>query len=414
MFFKELLHLFGVHLMLFFYLLKQCGSGVPKLLVGADIIFEDVFGKEIRLPYRKYRHWGNFNDYLLNSFLEGRGKQYVTTGKFRLYDYQGSSLTKERWQKLVPNSKVIMSVIIQLSDHNACGRCFKKEDSLESGVVKCSNCGLTYSKIGLSSPQSKPTTSRITEITENGFSTKESEQPGQPILQGTDLTKSIDSVLGYDRELEYFTRIDFEVAMTSEPLGSIIRQLAELFKLLFTLVEQQGHRGPMSSAELSSVQGALRSCYAEFQALIKERWFSELEDNGIYLLSLGDIDDEACLNIRRSWVSLRFEALTIYRQFLSDRLFTIPKNLGYLLTSCSYCVKRLRASHGGTPAIQDYQMQLILLEQQNKKRLMMLRQGQEDIRAFQYYQMQRMLLEQQNKRRLMIPREEPLRAGNQG
>lgn len=122
--------------MLFFYILKQCGSKVPKLLVGADIVFEDVFGEEIRLPYRKYRQWDNFNDFLLNRFLEGHGEQYVVTGKFQLYDHQGSSLMKERWQKLVPNSKVIMSVIIQLSEINICGRCFKQEDTSESGIVK--------------------------------------------------------------------------------------------------------------------------------------------------------------------------------------------------------------------------------------------------------------------------------------
>jgi hypothetical protein len=123
-------------LILFFYILKQCGSQVPKLLVGADIVFEDVFGEEVRLPYRKYRHWDNFNNFLLNKFLTSQAEQYVATGKFQLYDYQGSSLVKERWQKLIPNSKVNMSVIIQRSELNICGRCFKQEDTPKSGVTK--------------------------------------------------------------------------------------------------------------------------------------------------------------------------------------------------------------------------------------------------------------------------------------
>jgi hypothetical protein len=116
-------------------MLQQCSSEVPKLLVGASIVFEDVFGGEIRLSYRKYRHWDIFNNFLLQRFPDGRGKQYVATGLFRLYDYQGSLLTKNQWQNLVPNSKVSMSVIIQLSEHNICGRCFQYEDTQESGIV---------------------------------------------------------------------------------------------------------------------------------------------------------------------------------------------------------------------------------------------------------------------------------------
>jgi hypothetical protein len=65
-------------------------------------------------------------------------------------------------------------------------------------------------------------------------------------------------------------------------------------------------------------------------------------------------------------------------------------------------------------ALQDYQMQLMLLEQQNKKRLMMARQEQDvllepssqALSPLQDYQMQLMLLEQQNKKRLMMARQE--------
>ena len=67
-------------------------------------------------------------------------------------------------------------------------------------------------------------------------------------------------------------------------------------------------------------------------------------------------------------------------------------------------------------ALQDYQMQLMLLEQQNKRRLMMANgeaslnaanitaQQPADNQAVQDYQMQLMLLEQQNKKRLMMAR----------
>jgi hypothetical protein len=64
-------------------------------------------------------------------------------------------------------------------------------------------------------------------------------------------------------------------------------------------------------------------------------------------------------------------------------------------------------------ALQDYQMQLMLLEQQNKKRLMMARQEQDvlpepssqALSPLQDYQMQLILLEQQNKKRLMMARQ---------
>ena len=81
-------------------------------------------------------------------------------------------------------------------------------------------------------------------------------------------------------------------------------------------------------------------------------------------------------------------------------------------------------------ALADYQMQLMLLEQQNKRRLAMARQeqdvagpqtsGVEEMphqtpnvqgTALEDYQMQLMLLEQQNKRRLMMARQEQDLAG---
>jgi hypothetical protein len=66
----------------------------------------------------------------------------------------------------------------------------------------------------------------------------------------------------------------------------------------------------------------------------------------------------------------------------------------------------------GSHSLQDYQMQLILVEQQNRRRLMMARQDQESLQtrippsngnhALQDLQMQLMLLEHQNKKRLMM------------
>ncbi|PGH19056.1 hypothetical protein AJ79_00090 [Helicocarpus griseus UAMH5409] len=130
------LQLFGTNLMLFLYILKQCGSGVPKLLVGADIVFEDALGEELRLPYKKYRDWASFSNFLQDRFLQRHGEQYIATGQFRLYDHQGSLLTKDQWHKLSPNSKVLMSVIIQLSQRNVCGRCLKPEESQKPGIIK--------------------------------------------------------------------------------------------------------------------------------------------------------------------------------------------------------------------------------------------------------------------------------------
>ena len=63
--------------------------------------------------------------------------------------------------------------------------------------------------------------------------------------------------------------------------------------------------------------------------------------------------------------------------------------------------------HNGNHALQDYQMQLMLLEQQNKRRLLMARQEQDqvDTRNPSNHQMQLMPPEQQNKKRNLMARE---------
>ena len=99
-------------------------------------------------------------------------------------------------------------------------------------------------------------------------------------------------------------------------------------------------------------------------------------------------------------------------------------------TECEYSLARFnghvdplarfdrRDTHTSS-ALQDYQMQMMLLEQQNKKRLLMARQEQDGSgypsrllpnsapsrnTALQDYQLQLMLLEQQNvRRKMMLP-----------
>lgn len=137
--------------------------------------------------------------------------------------------------------------------------------------------------------------------------------------------------------------------MTSEPLCFVISQLANLVESLFALVNEEGHRGRVSSAELSNIQSTFRSCYADIRDLISETWFGELDNNSFLLSS--DIDDKACFDICRKWVLIRYQALTMCRQFRSDGLFIIPDNQGYLLTSCGNSAKSLRTSHGANRAI---------------------------------------------------------------
>ncbi|KAF7586506.1 hypothetical protein BBP40_008788 [Aspergillus hancockii] len=128
--------LFGALFLLFIYFLKQCGSEIPKLLIGADITFEDVFGEEFRLPYSKYRHWDNFHAFLFNRFWKNHGAQYVAPGRFQLYDYRGGSPTGGKRQRLkIPNLKVMMSVVIHVSEDNVCGRCVKHEWTSKSGII---------------------------------------------------------------------------------------------------------------------------------------------------------------------------------------------------------------------------------------------------------------------------------------
>lgn len=129
--------LLGAHFILFLNILWHCRSQAPRLLIGAHIILEDVLGEEIRLPYRKYRHWGNFIVFLQDRFKNnGSARSYVGSGQFRLYDYQGYKVQPQRWHELVPNSKATMSIIIgKLFDRNACPRCFKVEnDTIRTSI----------------------------------------------------------------------------------------------------------------------------------------------------------------------------------------------------------------------------------------------------------------------------------------
>ncbi|KAL8675382.1 MAG: hypothetical protein Q9168_000213 [Polycauliona sp. 1 TL-2023] len=70
------------------------------------------------------------------------------------------------------------------------------------------------------------------------------------------------------------------------------------------------------------------------------------------------------------------------------------------------------ASKEPTP-LNDFQMQLQLLEQQNKQRLLMARPAQQPPHVRQDYQMQLMLLEQQNKKRLLMARQEQEQGSNE-
>ena len=113
------------------------------------------------------------------------------------------------------------------------------------------------------------------------------------------------------------------------------------------------------------------------------------------------------------------------------------KHVGMFLSKCNSCIENgspcdasLACLNISRPhyAPQDYQMLLHLLEQQNKKRISMARQEQDSMghsssrpsqhvattsfnvpsgnHALQDYQMQMMLLEQQNKKRLLMARQE--------
>ena len=98
----------------------------------------------------------------------------------------------------------------------------------------------------------------------------------------------------------------------------------------------------------------------------------------------------------------------------SDKLRRVAKTVGS--ADAEY------PSSVGNHALQDYQMQMMLLEQQNKKRLLMARQEREAVSpenvcseggralqgrlTLQDYQTQLMSLDQQNKKRLLMARQE--------
>lgn len=66
-------------------------------------------------------------------------------------------------------------------------------------------------------------------------------------------------------------------------------------------------------------------------------------------------------------------------QPMSDTQFMGPMPMGDIYGRANGAMQGPGAATGGNHALQDYQMQLMLLEQQNKKRLMMARQEQDNI-----------------------------------
>ncbi|KAK6363515.1 hypothetical protein TWF730_000947 [Orbilia blumenaviensis] len=257
--FKELICLLGIKFIILLHIIWDYGSKVPKLLSGADIVLEDVLGQEMRLPYRKYRHWEKFNNFLKIRFKDRPGQRYVDSGQFLLYDYQNSKLLSRRWHELVPNSKVVMSIIIdRLFDRNSCPRCFKVDYGTNS-MTNTICCGLIYSNLddgdrdgkplntsNIRAESPRPLIMQVDERLEQD-ATGDGESLRQHNSQGRKEQRGSDSAPAYDHELERFTRVDFQVVISSKPLCSLIKGLGDIVWSMFKIFNNHGHQAHHSS-----------------------------------------------------------------------------------------------------------------------------------------------------------------------
>lgn len=110
---------------------------LASLTTGDSIVFEDVLGRVVHLPYLHFRHHSVFIERLRCEFRGTPGENRVLMNQFRIFR-QGRCnkfLTKDNWEVAVrPGSKIAMSVLL---------------DSDDSESDKCPRCKTTKSNVGM-------------------------------------------------------------------------------------------------------------------------------------------------------------------------------------------------------------------------------------------------------------------------
>jgi hypothetical protein len=141
----------------------------PPLLasvpIADSILFEDVLGRIVRLPYLHFQHHAVFMARLRCEFKGVTGEQMVLLEQFRIFRQKryNEFLTKDKWERAVgPGSKIAMSILLNShdSEDDTCPRCGTTKADMDAKdlsqwyvsslmsklmlIVRSTACGLSW------------------------------------------------------------------------------------------------------------------------------------------------------------------------------------------------------------------------------------------------------------------------------
>jgi hypothetical protein len=115
-------------------LMQRCVLHIPNqisLWSDSSVIFEDVFGIEIRVPYQQCEQFEYFHGFLEYYFRQRPGLKRVVHRRYRLLlgDSRGRMIERSVWTKVVrPRTRLTMAMLL-LSAQSQCGKCFGELES---------------------------------------------------------------------------------------------------------------------------------------------------------------------------------------------------------------------------------------------------------------------------------------------
>jgi hypothetical protein len=121
-------------------LVQRCLLHVPKhisLLSDNSIAFEDVFGIEIRVPYRQCEQFEFFHGFLEYYFRQRPGLQRVMQKRYRLLlgNARGQIIERSAWNEMVrPKTRLTMAMLL-VSAQSQCAKCLGELEPCSKGQI---------------------------------------------------------------------------------------------------------------------------------------------------------------------------------------------------------------------------------------------------------------------------------------
>ncbi len=122
-------------------LVQRCLRHVPmhiSLLSDNSIIFEDVFGIELRVPYQQCEQFEFFHGFLEYYFRQRPGLQRVLQRRYQLLlgNFHGQVIERSTWTKVVkPRTRLTMAMLL-LSAQSQCAKCFGELEPSNEGQIQ--------------------------------------------------------------------------------------------------------------------------------------------------------------------------------------------------------------------------------------------------------------------------------------